>query len=46
MTGGELDATKRLVWNDLRALRAKLDEPPPAEPAPEVAQPSFFDPLP
>jgi uracil-DNA glycosylase family 4 len=43
MTGGELDATKRLVWNDLKALRAKLDEPPPPVPTPEVAQPSFFD---
>jgi DNA polymerase len=43
MTGGELDATKRLVWNDLRALRAKLDEPPPAAPVPEISQPSFFD---
>jgi DNA polymerase len=46
MTGGELDATKRLVWNDLRALRAKLDEPPPPDPIPEIGQPSFFDPLP
>ena len=43
MTGGELDATKRLVWNDLKALRAKLDEPPPRLPEPEIAQPSFFD---
>jgi DNA polymerase len=43
MTGGELDATKRLVWNDLKALRAKLDAPPPRLPEPEIAQPSFFD---
>jgi DNA polymerase len=43
MTGGELEATKRLVWHDLRAVRAKLDEPPPAPPAPEVVQASLFD---
>ena len=31
-TGGELTAVKRLVWNDLKALRDKLEEPrdPPA----------------
>ena len=27
-TGGEIEATKRMVWNDLKAVRAKLDEPP------------------
>ena len=27
ITGGELEATKRLVWSDLKLLRAKLDEP-------------------
>jgi DNA polymerase len=27
MTGGELTAVKRLVWEDLKAVRAKLDEP-------------------
>jgi uracil-DNA glycosylase len=27
-TGGEIDAVKRLVWDDLKAVRAKLDEPP------------------
>jgi uracil-DNA glycosylase len=27
-TGGEIGAVKRLVWNDLKAVRAKLDEPP------------------
>ena len=27
-TGGEIEAVKRLVWNDLKAVRAKLDEPP------------------
>lgn len=26
-TGGELEAVKRLVWDDLKAVRAKLDEP-------------------
>jgi DNA polymerase len=26
MTGGELTAVKRLVWNDLKAVRTKLDE--------------------
>jgi len=27
-TGGQMDGVKRLVWNDLKAVRAKLDEPP------------------
>ncbi len=35
-TGGELEAVKRLVWNDLKAVRAKLDEVP-AEAPPEQA---------
>jgi DNA polymerase len=26
-TGGEIEAVKRLVWGDLKAVRAKLDEP-------------------
>jgi len=43
MTGGELEATKRLVWNDLKAIRTKLDEPPPAPPEPLVEQASLFD---
>jgi len=45
MTGGELEQTKRLVWNDLKVLRAKLDEPlvvPPA-PEPSIEQPSLFE---
>ena len=25
-TGGEIEAVKRLVWSDLKAVRAKLDE--------------------
>ena len=28
-TGGEINAVKRLVWEDLKAVRARLDEPPP-----------------
>jgi uracil-DNA glycosylase len=38
-TGGELTAVKRLIWNDLKAIRTKLDEPPDpvAEEAPEQA---------
>ncbi|MBV8531444.1 MAG: uracil-DNA glycosylase [Candidatus Eremiobacteraeota bacterium] len=28
-TGGEIEAVKRLVWADLKAVRAKLDAPPP-----------------
>ena len=39
-TGGEIEAVKRLVWSDLKQVRAKLDEPEvrqgpePEEPAP------------
>jgi uracil-DNA glycosylase len=29
-TGGELEGVKRMVWADLKAVRAKLDEPPAA----------------
>jgi uracil-DNA glycosylase len=38
-TGGELEGVKRLVWADLKAVRAKLDEPvaPPPEAIPEQA---------
>jgi uracil-DNA glycosylase family 4 len=28
-TGGQIDAVKRLVWADLKAVRTKLDEPEP-----------------
>jgi hypothetical protein len=44
MTGGELEASKRLVWTDLKMVRAKLDAPiaaPLADPA--VAQTTLFD---
>ena len=43
MTGGELNATKRLVWDDLKKVRAKLDEPSAPAPDPAVAQPSLFE---
>jgi DNA polymerase len=36
-TGGELTAVKRLVWNDLKAVRAKLDEPEPLKPVEQAA---------
>jgi uracil-DNA glycosylase family 4 len=42
LTGGEIEATKRLVWDDLKAVRKRLDEPP-AEPAPPpVEQTDLF----
>jgi uracil-DNA glycosylase len=42
-TGGELNAVKRLVWNDLKAIRAKLDEPlPPVDPTPPT-QAALFE---
>ncbi|MBV8198154.1 MAG: uracil-DNA glycosylase [Candidatus Eremiobacteraeota bacterium] len=28
LTGGQIDSVKRLVWDDLKAVRTKLDEPP------------------
>jgi DNA polymerase len=37
LTGGEINAVKRLVWEDLKKVRARLDEPAPgpiAEQAP------------
>jgi uracil-DNA glycosylase family 4 len=42
ITGGELEATKRLVWGDLKLVRAKLDEPPPEPDAPPVEQIALF----
>ncbi len=42
LTGGEIVAAKRLVWNDLKLLRARLDAPP-AEPVRQpVEQPKLF----
>ncbi len=44
MTGGELNATKRLVWDDLKKVRAKLDEPrPPAPAEPPAPPPTLFE---
>lgn len=44
MTGGELEATKRLVWADLKGVRSKLAAPVP-EPEPAApAQGSLFEP--
>jgi DNA polymerase len=42
MTGGELNATKRLVWDDLKKVRAKLDEPVVRVDSPAV-QPTLFE---
>lgn len=43
-TGGEIEAVKRLVWADLKAVRAKLDEPAAAAPvAVEITQASLFE---
>jgi len=39
-TGGQMDAVKRLVWSDLKAVRTRLDEPPPARP---VRQAGLFE---
>jgi uracil-DNA glycosylase family 4 len=41
-TGGELTQMKRLVWDDLKAVRARLDEPLPQAEA-TVEQASLFD---
>jgi DNA polymerase len=41
MTGGAMTEVKKLVWNDLKAVRARLDEPPQSEPAPQ--QHSLFE---
>jgi uracil-DNA glycosylase len=45
-TGGEIEGVKRLVWADLKAVRAKLDEPPVTVAASlqtEVLQGSLFE---
>ena len=41
LTGGEVNDTKRLVWNDLKMVRQRLDEPLPAE-TPEIEQIDLF----
>jgi uracil-DNA glycosylase family 4 len=40
-TGGQIDAVKRLVWADLKAVRAKLDEGIPA-PSAQDRQAALF----
>jgi uracil-DNA glycosylase len=43
-TGGEIEAVKRLVWADLKEVRAKLDEPPPMPiETVEIRQASLFE---
>lgn len=41
-TGGEVNAVKRLVWDDLKAVRSRLDEPAPARPPEPVVQTDLF----
>jgi uracil-DNA glycosylase family 4 len=42
-TGGAMSEVKRLVWNDLKAVRDRLAAPPP-EPSPgDVSQASLFE---
>src|SRR5580698_6195448 len=41
-TGGELEGVKRMVWADLKAVRAKLDEPPPPHQEASPEQASLF----
>ena len=40
-TGGEITAVKRLVWDDLKQVRARLDEPPP-RPRSDAVQDALF----
>jgi len=42
LTGGEVEATKRLVWGDLKMIRKRLDEPPAAAAAPPTEQIDLF----
>lgn len=42
-TGGEIEGVKRLVWADLKAVRAKLEEPPPPIDAIAIEQVSLFE---
>lgn len=41
-TGGELTAVKRLVWDDLKAVRDKLAEPPPSPVEAPAEQAALF----
>ena len=41
-TVGELEGVKRMVWADLKAVKAKLEEPPPIVVEPEPEQASLF----
>lgn len=43
MTGGELNAVKRVVWEDLKHVRDKLAEPPPVPPEPDFTQATLFE---
>lgn len=43
LTGGEINATKRLVWSDLKAVMAKLAEPPRAAEPQDRTQATLFD---
>jgi DNA polymerase len=42
-TGGELTAVKRLVWEDLKAVRTRLDQPAPPPAPPDIEQVTLFD---
>jgi hypothetical protein len=42
-TGGEIEAVKRMVWADLKAVRTKLDERPAPSGEEEALQVSFFE---
>ncbi|MGA8473950.1 MAG: uracil-DNA glycosylase [Candidatus Cybelea sp.] len=43
-TGGQIDGVKRMVWGDLKAVRAKLEEPEEREKeAVEVTQAGLFE---
>lgn len=42
-TGGEIEAVKRLVWNDLKAVRSKLDAVVADAPVPAIVQSGFFE---
>lgn len=42
LTGGAMTEVKRLVWTDLKAVKERLDAPPPEPPA-AAQQASFFE---